>query len=181
MTKYGHESNYFFSEKISSYWPFWGTIECSFDRLDAFWPIMCMTEGRFSYTIWKKWHESTVFWENGHFFTTYYGHESYVFLENGLFFLTKYERESSDFFIKKHGKRACYCLFWPIEYSSFNRIGFFFFDQLWAWQQGVFHEKVEIMTWEHRVFERIGVFLTKYGNENRVFLENRRFKTEYWN
>ena len=23
---------------------------------------------------------------------------------------------------------------------------FFFFDQLWAWQQGVFHEKVEIMT-----------------------------------
>ena len=22
----------------------------------------------------------------------------------------------------------------------------FFFDQLWAWQQGVFHEKVEIMT-----------------------------------
>ena len=23
---------------------------------------------------------------------------------------------------------------------------FCFFDQLWAWQQGVFHEKVEIMT-----------------------------------
>ena len=30
-----------------------------------------------------------------------------TFLENGLFFLTKYERESSDFFIEKHGKRAC--------------------------------------------------------------------------
>ena len=58
------------------------------------------------------------------FFTTYYGHESYVFLENGLFF-AKYERESSNFFVKNHGKRACYCLLWPIEYSSFNRIGFF--------------------------------------------------------
>jgi len=126
LTKYGHESNYFFFEKISSYWPFWGTIECSFDRLDAFWPIMCMTEGRFSYTIWKKMTWEHRFLRKWTFFYNILWAWELRFFREWTFFLTKYERESSDFFIKKHGKRAYYCLFWPIEYSSYNRIGFFF-------------------------------------------------------
>ena len=40
---------------------------------------------------------------------------------------------------------------------------------------GVFHEKFEKKsTWEHRVFERMDVFLTNMGMRAVCFLENRR-------
>ena len=42
-------------------------------------------------------------------------------------------------------------------------------DKIWAWQQGGFLTKNLQMTLEHRVFERMGVFLTKYMHESSVF------------
>ena len=66
LTKYGHKSSDFFvrnRKKRASYWLFWPIIECSCDRINIFLPIMCMTAGSFSWKIWKKEHESTVFWE----------------------------------------------------------------------------------------------------------------------
>ena len=36
-------------------------------------------------------------------------------------------------------------------------------------------KKIEKMTWEHFVFKRVDVFLTKYGHESYWFLENGRF------
>ena len=52
-----------------------------------------------------------------------------------------------------------------------------FFDQIWAWQQGGFLYYIENRTWKHRVFERMGVFLTKYGHESVVFF---REWTLFW-
>ena len=38
-----------------------------------------------------------------------------------------------------------------------------------------FYKKNEKMTREHFVFKRVEVFLTKYGHESYLFLENGRF------
>ena len=46
---------------------------------------------------------------------------------------------------------------------------------------GVFHEKFEKKnTWEHRVFERMDVFLTNMGMRALCFLENRRIFDKIW-
>ena len=65
-----------------------------------------------------------------------------------------------------------------------------FFDQIWAWQHGVFHKIFEKMSSEHSVFERLDVFFdniltweqcvfywmdvffTKYGHERGDFSLN---------
>ena len=40
---------------------------------------------------------------------------------------------------------------------------------------GFYEKKNEKMTWEHFVFKRVDVFLTKYRHESYLFLENERF------
>ena len=54
-----------------------------------------------------------------------------------------------------------------------------FLDQIWAWEFGVFTTKMK--KWhESTVFLREWmIFLTKYGHESCLFLENGRFLTKY--
>ena len=40
---------------------------------------------------------------------------------------------------------------------------------------GFYEKKNKKMTWEHFVFKRVDVFLTKYRQESYLFLENERF------
>ena len=49
-----------------------------------------------------------------------------------------------------------------------------FFWVKWP-KRTVFSKKNEKMTQEHFVFKRVDVFLTKYGHESYLFLENGRF------
>ena len=51
-----------------------------------------------------------------------------------------------------------------------------YFDKMWACEQLFLREnleKLKKMIWEHGVFERMDVFLTKYGHKKSLFLENR--------
>ena len=89
----------------------------------------------------------------------------------------KYGYESSDFFVKNQKKRASYGLLWPIKYFGFERIDVFWQNigmRVW----GVY-DKLKKKTWEHCVFKRVDVFLTKRGDESYFFLENERFLTKY--
>ena len=63
-------------------------------------------------------------------------------------------------------KRVPYWLFCYIVLTEWT-----FLDQLWAWQQGVFHWIFSKMKCKSCVFERVDVFLTKYVHESRVFRE----------
>ena len=64
-TKYGYDGSGFFPEKSEKksdfFFTFWPIMYCSFDRIDIFWPNICMTAGSFSWKMWKKLHKSTVF------------------------------------------------------------------------------------------------------------------------
>ena len=89
LTKYGHESSVIFRERTFFY-RIWARDHQSIDfyrkiikkgillsisackiivltELTFFGPNMGMTEGVFSWTIWSRWHESTVFERNGFF------------------------------------------------------------------------------------------------------------------
>ena len=156
---------------------------------------MCMTERGFSWKIWKKndirapcCEKVDIFWQN-------MGMRATCFLENGHF-CQKWAKEQW-FFMKYREKRAFNWLFWPIIYSC-DRILFFLFYQLWAWQQKVFHEKVDkndmraLFFWENRrfltkygmragVFYKMKVFLTKYVHEsNDFFVKNQEKRVSYW-
>ena len=63
-------------------------------------------------------------------------------------------------------KRVSYWLFCYIVLTEWT-----FLDQLWAWQQGVFHWIFSKMKCKSCVFERVDVFLTKYVHESRVLRE----------
>ena len=55
-----------------------------------------------------------------------------------------------------------------------------FFDKISAWEYGKFMKnKNKKQTWEHFVFKRVDVFLTKRGDESYFFLENGRFLIKY--
>ena len=50
-----------------------------------------------------------------------------------------------------------------------------FFEKISAWEYGEFMKNKKKKTWEHFVFKRVDVFLTKRGDESYFFLENGRF------
>ena len=65
FTKYGHESSDFFVKNRktkTSYLLFWPIIWCSFHRIYIFLPKYGYDSRGFSWQIWKKWYENTVFW-----------------------------------------------------------------------------------------------------------------------
>ena len=82
------EYHWFFrdnSEKRASYWLFWPIIERSFDRIDVFWPIMCMTGGGFSWKNLKNDMRAPCS-ERLDIFLTKNGHQIYVFFKESTFF-----------------------------------------------------------------------------------------------
>ena len=140
---------------------------------------MGMTGLRFSWKIWKEWHESTVFLKEWTFFFTKYGHVNNVFFKIIEVFLTKYGHENSNFFVKNWEKKGILLTLLAHNIVSFWQ-NWRFFDQIWAWQQGVFHDKIEkknymwvlcfwenrrfldkILAWELFVFSRMDVFEKK--------------------
>ena len=107
-------------------------------------------------------------------FLTKYGHESSVIFLEWAFFWQNMGMRVDIFSWKIGNKGASFRLFWPIIYCSFDKIDVFF-DQIWACQHGVFHEKFEKMTWEHCIFKRMNVFLTKYRHWSSVFFREWTF------
>ena len=110
------------------------------------------------------------FWEKGRFFHKIWEWEHSVsFFKRMDVFLTKHGHVSSYFYVKNWKKRASF---------------FLAYDVLEFWQNCCFFTKyrhgsrgffMKNLTWEHSVFERMDVFLTKYGHEKSVFfLENVR-------
>ena len=59
-----------------------------------------------------------------------------------------------------------------------------FLEQIWAWQQGVFHEKIEKkMTWEHSDFGRMNFFsqimdMRAVSFERKTFSQNMDMRVE---
>ena len=118
LTKYGHESNVFFS-KLKFFWQNMGTRKVIFSwKIDKkghpidflahiilqFWQNwrflsnIGITAGVFHENFEKNDMKTLCFWENGPFFTKY-GLESSVFFREWTL-LTKYEHESSNFIVK---------------------------------------------------------------------------------
>ena len=124
----------------------------------------------------KKWYESIVFFREITFFWQNMGTRAECFSENRRF-LTKSGLESSYFFVKNLTKRASYWLFGSIIEFSFDRINVF--DQIWAWQHGVFHEIVENMTPEHSFLREWTFFLNMDLRAVRFF-EKGRFIYKIW-
>ena len=70
LTTYKKKNSYFSvkdRKRRASYWLIGPKIYCSFDRIYVSLPNKGLTAESFSLKIETKWHESTVFWENGHF------------------------------------------------------------------------------------------------------------------
>ena len=70
LTSYKEKNSYFSvkdRKRRASYWLIGPKIYCSFDRIYVSLPNKGLTAESFSLKIETKWHESTVFWENGHF------------------------------------------------------------------------------------------------------------------
>ena len=114
-----------------------------------------------------------MIWENNVFqrmevILTLYGLESSVFFVRIDVLLIKYGHASIDFFVKYWIKDHLIDFFRP--YNRVELAELIFFDQVWVWQQGVFHEKFEI---NDSCFCEKGRFLTKYGHDSIVFLRER--------
>ena len=95
-------------------WLFFTKIECSFDKIDVFWPIMCTTAGVFHEKLKKNHMRALCFWDNGRFFFTNMGMRALCFLENRRIF-DKYWQESSDIFVKKRNKKGILLTFMTIK------------------------------------------------------------------
>ena len=98
-----------------------------------------------------KW---TFFWQNASCLTKY-GHRAFIFPY-------------------KIGKNGYAIDFFAVYFWQNWR----FLDQIWAWQQGVFHVKFSKMKWQNCVSERMDVFWQNMGMRSG-FLENRRFFTTF--
>ena len=132
---------------------------------------MGMTTLDFHENLTKMTWENRVFERLDVLFTKY-EHESSLFYREWA--LLSYGLREMIFSWKLRKKRASYLLFWSIMYCRFDRINVFL-DQIWAWQQEVFHKILKQITWKHIVFERMNVFLTKYGHEISVFFSEWTF------
>ena len=164
LTKFGHESSYFFvknQEKGASYWHFEPIIQFSYDRIDVFVTTYGL-ESRGSWKINKKNCIRTV-----------------CFLKNGSFD-TKYGHESGDFSVKKRKKGILLTLmahnlvsFWQnrrffwgnmtmtggvsswkfckkIQESTMLLRDWTFYDKIWALEQIIFRE----WTFQNRALEQ---------------------------
>ena len=94
-------------------------------------------------------------------------------------FLTKYEHESIDFCVKNWKKVASYWLVYPrniiLCWENWR-----FFAPNRGMTSGGFSWKIEKMSWEHRDFGRMDVFLTKFGYECIVFFRELTFFWQKW-
>ena len=150
-----------------------------------------------TFFLTKRGDESYFFLENERFLTKY-GHKSSIFFVRNrkkrasywLFwpiiecsfdriyvFLTKFGHESSGFFVKSRKKGHPIDFFGPSYSVVLTELTSF--DQIWACQQMVFHEKFEKKWDEITVFWEIGRFFYKLWAWV-CFLENRRISDEIW-
>ena len=93
-------------------------------------------------------------------------------LETGRFFHKIWAREQW-FLVKSREKNASYWLFRPIMNSSFNRIDVFLTNC--GRDSRGFHKKFQKNDMRAICFWRMDMFLTKYGQESWMFLENGGF------
>ena len=82
-------------------------------------------------------------------------------------FLTKYGHESN-FLREKIKKKGILSTFLAHEIESFSQ-NWRFSTKYGHDSRGIFMKVLKKMTLEHNVFERMHVFLTKYGNESCLF------------
>ena len=123
----------------------------------------------FFFIILKKGYENTVFLREWTFFWQNIGTKALCFLESGRCFDNTWAWEQI-FFVKNWKKRTSYWLFWPIFIikCSFYRINVFLTKHRHDSNE-FFMKNLDTMSWEHHVFERMDVFLRKFGNESIVF------------
>ena len=112
------------------------------------------------------------FSENGSYFDIIWAWEQCVFWENRRIFDKIWACEHW-FFREESDKDHLIDFFGP--YNSVVLAELTFFDQIWVWQQGVFHAKFET---NDSCFCEKGCFLTKYGHESIVFFRERTFSVK---
>jgi len=133
---------------------------------------MGLTALGFSYKTWKKWHEHSVFERTDENMNL----RAVCCLENRRTYDKIWVWEQR-FFREDSEKKA---ILW-----TFMAHQVFWFWQNWRFLTKYRREsmrclwKIKKKTWEHRVFKRVDVFLTKRGDESHFFLENEHFLTKH--
>ena len=141
-------------------------------ELRCFRPILCIKAGGF---LNLKNDMRELCFERMDVILTNYGHESYMFFTEWTVFLQKMAmRWEHSFFHDNREKSASYWLFWPIIEYSFNRVGVFL-TNMWMTKGGFSWKVWKKTSLEHRISERLDVFLTKYGHESYVFFRDWTF------